>query len=679
MKTKTSFFEVWKRNLGAALHSSRLAVPLTLAMIVGGMTGLAVVGYVRGVNGALDFFRSLQGTFQHFFPRPVSFALVTAFGGVIVGLLTCLFIPESKAQGVPDVLQSLALKGGYLSFRATVVRALASVLSLGAGFSTGREGPAVHIGAGIGSKIGRTLGLNSVRVKNLVACGAAAGIAAVFNAPITAVMFCLEIIFRDFGAKALSTIVIASVSSSIVSRIFLGQSPAFTIPIHSLADPFEIPLYCLLGVLSAFSACAFIFVFDRVDRFFEKVKVPFWMKPAIGGLVVGGMAFYLPGISSMGFSTMESMLHGRLVLETLLAVLVVKALATSISMGSGCTGGTFAPALFIGGALGGAFGFAIQGHMPFPTGTPGAYALVGMASVFAGAFHAPVTAILLVFEMTGDYRMILPLMAATVIAAALSQKIQPEPIDTVKLKRQGIDVDSVDSTSFLSVLRVADAMSLRFEKFSNQMTAKEVLEKISQVQGKTFFSVNAQGTVTGILTPEIFEKVLVSGENMSHVIVEDLASPIYESCYPDDSLGDAVHLMKIQELDVLPVMSPEKHGIPIGVLKSEDVFRAVANLAVKREELFSRMEHHRDGKILTVRFRVSGRSPLAGKELRQLVIPEGVVLNMILRNGETIIPHGSTVFQPQDKITATVLLNHEAVFRKWLGEHKIYLSFKEQS
>ncbi len=673
-----SIFHKTRRNLGAVLQSSRLAVPLTLAAVLGMLTGLSVVIYVRSVEYVRALFQQLSVMASPFIPSLLLGAVLTAGGGLLVGILTRTQIPESREQGVPDLLKAMALRGGYISSKNTLVRALASVLTLGSGFSTGREGPAVHLGAGIGSKLGRLIGMNPARVKNFAACGAAAGIAAVFNAPITAVMFCLEIVFRDFGVRALSTIVIAAVSSSIISRIFLGNSPAFSIPFHRVASPLELPLYALLGVFSGLVACLFIIVFDRTDRCFEKLVMPQWLKPALGGALVGLMGFGLPGISGMGFETMEAMMHGTLAFEVLLMIMLVKILATSVSLGSGSTGGTFAPALFIGGGLGGVFGMLVQGHVPFASGSAGAYALVGMASVFAGAFHAPVTAILLVFEMTGDYHMILPLMASTVIAASISQRLQPEPIDTIKLKRQGVDVGSVESTSFLGTMLVRDAMNTGFETISNQVPAAKALEKIAANPGKTIFSVNAQGEVTGILTTKMLENYLVAEDAMTHVIVEDIASPVYEVCYPEDALGDAVHIMKTQNLETLLVVSPERHGVPLGVLKSEDIFRVIAHLAVKREELLRRTEDGRSGKIASVRFRVHGKSPLAGQEVRLLALPEGVVLNVILRNQETLIPHGNTKIQAYDKIIATVLIEHEEAFRVWLEKQKIHLSFKEQ-
>lgn len=647
------------------LSASRLVIPIGFAGLVGVGTGLIAVSFIRAIEGCRGLFFDKLGGFLWFL-GPYSLILIPALGGLLVGPIVTWFAPEAKGHGVPEVMKAMTLQGGKIRPVVVLGKAIASALAIGSGASVGREGPIVQVGSAFGSMLGQVFKWNESRVKNLVACGAAAGISAVFNAPIAGVMFSLEVILRDFSARSLSTVVIASVASSVISRIFLGESPAFTAPAYSLISTSEIFLYGILGVLSALAALLFVATLSKSEEIFDHWSFPPWLKPAIGGLAVGGIGLYFPQIFGTGLPTIEDSLHGDMGLTLLFFLVFAKIFATSLSLGSGSSGGVFAPALFIGAVLGGAFGHLLHGRLPFSIAPPGAYALVGMASVFAGAAHAPVTAILIVFEMTGDYRMILPIMVSVVIATTLSQWIQRESIYTLRLKKSGVDIDSLGEARVLGALQVRDAMTRDFETLSQQMMAKEVVERMSKSKCRNFFVVNSEGETLGIIKPELIQEVLFD-KGMGLILADDLSTPLREVCFPDEHLGDVAHLMRAHDLRMIPVVDPANPKRVIGVLESDGIFRAYSDVVVQRAELMSRLEQEETARgTVQIRFTVPTRSPASGKKIRELDIPDGVVLTSIERRGKTVLPEGDTVLQGGDRVWAVLMPYREEEFRQWL-------------
>ncbi|MBN1688938.1 MAG: chloride channel protein [Candidatus Omnitrophica bacterium] len=653
------------------LSRSRLVIPILVASLVGVGTGFVVVGFIRFIEicrgfffGELKDWLSIFGVF--------AIILIPAIGGVFVGPLVTYFAPEAKGHGVPEVMKAIALQGGRIRPIVVVIKALASALAIGSGASVGREGPIVQAGSALGSTAGQLFKLSETKIKNLVACGAAAGISGVFNTPIAGVMFALEVILRDFGARALSTVVVASVAASIVSRIFLGDNPAFVAPVYSLWSPFEILIYLFLGVLSAFVALSFIYTLHGSERLFESLKFPEWLKPVLGGLGVGIIGLYFPQVFGAGLDFIENALHGNLSFMILLSLVLMKVLATSLSLGSGSSGGVFAPALFIGAALGGTIGKLFYGRMPFLVAPPGAYALVGMASVFAGAAHAPVTAILIVFEMTGDYRMILPIMVAVVVSTSISQLISRESIYTIKLKDRGIDIGPLEEVKILGAIQVRDAMTHDYEILPKKLPAKELIKKMSHQEQKTFFVAGIQGNIVGYIKPEEVQELLLE-KDLSVIVTDDVAVPLPETCFPDEPLSEVARLMTDHKVTRLPVMDPSDPSKIVGILKHDDVLRAYMRATIHRDELVGRMEHQTESAngTVTVRFTIPQRSSLAGKLIRDLDLPDGIVLTSIERKNTTHVPEGGTVLMGRDKIWAVVHPKSEQDFRKWLLEKKL--------
>ena len=378
--------------------------------------------------------------------------VVPAIGGLIVGPLVYFFAREAKGHGVPEVMEAVALRGGRIRPVVAVVKSLASSLSIGSGGSVGREGPIVQIGSALGSSIGQALRLSDDRVRNLVACGAAGGIAATFNAPIAGAIFALEVILGEFRLQHFSTVVISSVTASVIGRVVFGDVAAFPIPTeYGINSLWEYGFYAVLGVLAALVGVGFTRILYWAEDLFERWKrVPEWVQPAVGGALLGVLAIGyplltgiqwdgVPQIFNVGYEVIEAALTNKVALGVAFGLLALKLIATSLTLGSGGSGGVFAPSLFMGAMLGTAFELVARAIFPGILAPPGAYALVGMASVFAASAHAPITAILILFELTGDYRIILALMLSVVIATLVAQKLLGgESIYTLKLSRRGV-------------------------------------------------------------------------------------------------------------------------------------------------------------------------------------------------------------------------------------------------
>jgi len=669
-------FYLWKelnKRITIFLSTSRLAIPLVLASFVGITTGLIAVGFIKFIefNEGLFFGRGREILG---FLGPYSVIFIPAIGGLIVGPIVNFITPEAKGHGVPEVMKAITLRGGRIRPIVILGKMLASAFAIGSGASVGREGPIVQVGSAVGSTVAQFFKLSEAKIKNLLACGAAAGISAVFNAPIAGVMFSLEVILRDFGARALSTVVVAAVASSIISRIFLGESPAFIAPAYTLESPYEIFLYIGLGLISALVAILFISVLNTSEKVFERWRFPEWLKPMIGGLLIGCIGFYFPQIFGSGLSTIENALLGGLGLQILLALVFLKIIATSLSLASGSSGGVFAPALFIGAVLGGAVGKLLYGVVPFEIAPPGAYAIAGMASVFAGAAHAPVTAILIVFEMTGSYEVILPIMASVVVATSFSQLIQRESIYTIKLKQKGIDIEQVEEAKYLGAIQVRDAMTTKFEIVPYNLSSTELISRMSKHRGKSFFVINSNDEISGVIKPGEVQETLFE-KDAKDITAGDIASSIKEVCFPDEPLNEAATLMMAQNLTQIPVVDPASPNKAVGVLRSEDVFRAYTNISTRRSDLLSRVEPSSEvSGVIEIRFRIPLQSPVVGKQIKEIKVPDGVILTSIQRKKITLLPEGNTTLQARDKIWALVTPKNEKIFKEWLKSNNLKTS-----
>ena len=440
---------------------------MMLAVIVGLAAGLGSAGFAALIDGIDWFFFDLIYEDALGDLGAWRLILIPALGALLVGPITQIFAPEARGHGVPEVMLAVETRGGRIRPRVAIAKSFASALSIGSGGSVGKEGPIVQIGSAFGSTLGQVLRLSDDTVRLLVASGAAGGVAGTFNAPIAGVFFALEVILRRFTTRNFSVVVLSAVVATVVAATFQGDEPAIPVPDYQLESAFEIPLYALLGVVSAIAAVAFIkLLYWSEDRFEELPFPPLVLMPVVGGLAVGALGLIDRGVLGLGEGTMDEALNEQTAARAMALLFVLKVAATSITIGSGGSGGVFRPSLFMGAMLGGAFGSIVHGVAPDVTATSGAYATVGMAAMFAGSARAPITAVLILFELTRDYGIMLPLMTAVAASTVVSQLLSPGTIYTIKLQRRGVHIDEEqEPLNIMQQLRVADAMAPMMEAF----------------------------------------------------------------------------------------------------------------------------------------------------------------------------------------------------------------------
>ena len=512
---------------------------------------------------------------------------VPALGGMVVGPLVYFLAREAKGHGVPEVMEAVALRKGVIRKRVVLVKSLASAVSIGTGGSVGREGPIVQIGSAIGSTIGQLLNVSAERIRTLVGCGAAAGIAATFNAPIAGSMFALEIILGDFGLATFSPIVISSVVATAVSRHFLGNTPAFIVPPYRLVSAWELPLYVLLGLFCALVAVAFTTTLYKTEDVFDGFKFPEYLKAVVGGLILGLIALLFPHILGVGYPAIDLALAGRLSWWFMLLLVAFKILATSTTIGSGGSGGIFAPSLFLGAMAGGFFGNGIHALFPDTTASAGAYSIVGMAAVVGGTTHGPLSAILILFEMTGNYRIILPLMIACIISSVAAGQLLKESIYTLKLARRGVNIRAGKEVNVLRAIRVEEAMNPNVETIAENLTLGTLAEKISKSKYNSFPVVDDQGHLTGILSYLDYQDVVFDRDLENLVVAKELATPKVVTVFQNDTLYTALEKISAKDFSILPVVSPSDPRKLLGVVTRRDIMgaynKAVLTKAVLQE------------------------------------------------------------------------------------------------
>ncbi len=409
---------------------------IILSVVVGILTGMGSVAFIYLLAAVSDFAQGVLARWLGIF-GPSSLILLPAAGGVLAGPLIFHIAREAKGHGVPEVMTALATMGGRIRKRVVMVKVAASALTIGFGGVAGREGPMVQIGAAIGSTVGQLSRLSASNIRTLVACGAAGGIAATFNAPIAGAIFSMEVLMRRIHADFL-LVLLTSLSSAMIARHYLGNYPAFHAPPYELKSSAELPLYFLMGLFVGMAAIGYVKLLYRSEDWFGDWHFSESMKPMIGGLFVGLILRFYPDIYGAGFPAMESALWVRYSAGMLVTLFVMELVANCATLGSGGSGGVFAPSLFMGAMLGGAFGTVAHIVFPLWTAGSGAYAMVGMAAFFAAAAKAPTTSILILFEMTNDYRIMPPLIVATVASVYLSHQLLRHSIYTLKLHRRGI-------------------------------------------------------------------------------------------------------------------------------------------------------------------------------------------------------------------------------------------------
>ena len=505
-------------------------------------------------------------------------------GGLLVGPLIWFFAREAKGHGVPEVMAAVALRGGVIRPRVVAVKALASAISIGSGGSVGREGPIVQIGSAIASTLGQALKVPASQLRVIVGCGAAAGIAATFNAPIAGALFAAEVIVGGFAVAQLSPIVISSVVATVVSRSVLGNHPAFPVPPYELVSPFELVPYMAVGLIAGFVALAFIRSLSTAEDLFERLSIPEWLKAAVGGLMVGVIAIWLPNVYGVGYSTISMALTGSLPVALLGMLLVAKIIATSVTIGSGGSGGIFAPSLFLGAMTGGFIGTFVHQWFPEATASSGAYALVTMGAVFAAATHAPISAIIIIFELTQTINIIPPLMAACVTSTLVATFISRDSIYTEKLRRRGIDLYEEQTHNVLKSLYVHDIIDRNPETLPASANLATILDQVLENDRTDFFVLDENEQLLGSMQLRDLTRTLMERESLLHVVVAgDLMVPHLAALCEDDDLDVAMRTFSSGLFEELPIVAVENPRRLVGSVHKRDLIHAYNQEVMRRD------------------------------------------------------------------------------------------------
>ena len=556
-----------------------------LAILIGILGGYGALLFRYAIKVAqYCFYQNTHDilTFAHTLPVYLKIGL-PALGGLVVGPIIYFGAREAKGHGVPEVMEAVALKGGRIRPRVALVKILASGISIGSGGSVGREGPIVQIGSSIGSSLAQILRVPHLRQRTLVGCGAAAGIAATFNAPIAGALFAVEVLLGDFGLATFSPVVLSSVTATTISRYYLGDFPAFIIPTYKLVSLWEFLFYPLLGVAAGFVALLFIFSLYKCEDLFEALRIPEYLKPALGGLMLGCLLWKWPYVFGVGYGSINLSLKNQLPALLLFTLVFIKILATSVTIGSGGSGGIFAPSLFIGAMTGGFFGWWVHELFPLLTANSGAYALVAMGAVVAGTTHAPITAIIIIFELTATYKIILPLMISCILSTIITTSLKRGSIYTIKLFRRGIEISHGWEQSVLQAIKVRDIMNDHVVAIPESMQLVDVINCLKTQDVSYLHVVGESHELIGIISFRDIRPVLQEEALKRLVIARDVATTDVTTIRPSDNIQLALQEMGSRGISQLPVVAEDGSRKVIGTLSKKDVLAAYDKAVFHRE------------------------------------------------------------------------------------------------
>lgn len=645
----------WQFQLKMWLGRSAIAgdsVPLLLSIAIGVVTGfgayvfielLEVVGHLaegvrenRGVVGGIS---------------------MMVLAGFAVGLIITRFASEAKGHGVPEVMEAIALRRGRIRPRVAAAKIIASTITIGAGGSAGREGPIVQVGSALGSAFGQRFRLSDEQVSVLVASGAAAGISAAFNAPIAGAMFALEVILGRFSNRYLGVVVVASVAANVVSRALVGEAPAFQVPMYTLNSALELPLYALMAVLCALGAILFIRVLYAAEHYFDHLPLALPWRTALGMGLTGVVALAAPqvlgsGLEFIGESITNDMSLG---IGLMLALFFLKLLATTFTLGTGNSGGVFAPGLFMGAMIGGVIGQVGYQLWPQTVSEPGAFALVGMAALFAGAARAPISAIIIVLEMSNDYRLILPLLMCVMITTLLTELLHPDTIYTRKLRLRGVHLQYGQDVDVLQSVQVHEVMNRDYIKIKPDTTLRHLMPMFNTSHHHGFPIVDDDERVLGIVTLTDLERATRNETALETPVTQIGTTQNLITVYPDDAIHIALRRMNVYHIGRLPVVSRESPDHYLGMIRRENILRAY-DIGLARKSIEQHRNKHfklRDVERNTfIEVVVEADAPMVGHTLSEFKYSSNCLLVSVRRNAETMIAHGHTRIQVGDRITA---------------------------
>ncbi len=557
----------WKTLLLSRLEMLRQSenkVFLVLSVVIGALTGMTVVAFILLTERSGMRLYPVGGALW----RRLLFPVV---GSVSIGYLLYRYFPDARGSGVPQTKAALFARDGNISLRTVLGKFFCTSATLASGIPLGREGPSVQVGAGIGSVLGRLLGLRPEQVKKLIPVGAAAAVAAAFNTPLAAVLFSLEEIMGDLHAPVMGAVVLASATAWMVLRLFLGNHPLFNVPQYQLVSPAEFGVYAVLGIAGGAVSAAFTrLLLGMRERFLRLPRNTVWLQPLAGGLLVGLMGWFVPQVLGVGYGYVGQALNGNMAFKLMLLLVVLKLFAVTASYASGNAGGIFGPALFIGAMVGGTVGTVAHHLFPAHTATAGAYALVGMGALFAGIVRAPMTSVLMIFEMTQDYAVIVPLMIANMISLFIASRLQHEPIYEALAVQDGIHLPSGGGQR-QGQRRVSKVLRPASELLTAELTVQEALARLQSSEFRTSLVTDPSGVIGVINLAQLQQE---SAEDTSKKL-SDLVNPLtFPHVHLDQGLDLALERMGTNQIEILPVVSRANIHKLEGIITLHDVLDA---------------------------------------------------------------------------------------------------------
>jgi len=561
--TRTSWWRSPKRHWNSLLNEREEQVFLVLTLLIGALVGLMAVAFIVLTVRVGSRLYPMGGAAWHRVLVPVA-------GSLLMGYLLYRYFPDARGSGVPQTKAALYAREGRITASTMFGKFFCTSATLASGIPLGREGPTVQVGAGIASVLARNLGLRPEKVKALIPVAAAAAIAAAFNTPLAAVLFALEEVVGDLHAPVLGSVVLASATSWAMLRLVLGNDPLFKVPQYQLVNPWEFAIYAVLGVAGGLVSVAFTkLLLGMRERFlkFPRKTLPF--QPVVGGIVVGVMGWFVPQVLGVGYEQVGAVLNGGMALKLMVVLLVLKLFAVTTSYASGNAGGIFGPSLFLGAMLGGAIGSAAHSLFPHYAATPGAYALVGMGTVFAGIVRAPMTSVVMIFEITRDYAVIVPLMISNLVSLFIVSRLQKQPIYESLARQDGIHLPTAETRQQEGHRQVILVMRPAAEVLAADMTVEDALEKIRSSES-TAWPVSDDRGLVGVLSFGKLQQAATAGSEAKQ-IKELLDGADFPHLHVDHPLSLALERMGAVQVNALPVVNRANMHKLEGIVTLKDV------------------------------------------------------------------------------------------------------------
>lgn len=652
-------------------HIDENTAVIILASLIGLIGGIGAVGFRTlietiqnlTIGGHTDILRRVTDL-----PWQIKL-LLPAAGGLVVGPLVYYLGRETKGHGVPEVMEAVALRGGRIRPRVMLLKTFVSAVTIGTGGSVGREGPIVQIGSSIGSAFGQWLGVSQDKLKVLVACGAAAGIAATFNAPIAGVMFAVEIILGNYAITTLVPLIMASVMATIIGRWYFGDIPAFEIPAYGLNSAWEIVPYIFMGMMTGVVAVGFVRLLYGLEDFADNIPIKGWVKTPLILLLVGLMVVQFPQVYGVGYDTITQVLKGQTGWYLLLLLLPVKMLATSVTLAAGGSGGVFAPSLFLGAVFGGLFGSMMQALFPDLVMSSGAYAVVGMSAMVAGTTHAPITAFLIIFELTGDYKLILPIMICSILATFVASVIKKDSIYTMKLTRRGVDLARGAEVSIMQTTKVKDVLDANVVPLHENTGFNDILDKVIRDNEPCYYVVDDHHGFQGSFNVHDVKEIMNEKSLAGLVVAKDLIPiSVNPSVDTEVSLAQCLKKFSLYDAEEMAVVADQATGRFVGRIGRKDIMNFYNREILRQETSGLKFIQSKlaqtpsaqkyvnlpDGFEIKI---ISVSSPMHLKTVQELDLRRNygvtvVAINRRSRSGEreVIIPDHETVLKLEDKL-----------------------------